>query len=59
MRTIELYKTCGMWVCKSKSFSKAMGTDVLPTPFFDTASEKMVVAKIRALNPGYEVIVRN
>ena len=39
------------------SVRELFGTDVLPTPFTEFAEANVVVARIRSLNPDFDVFV--
>ena len=60
-KTIDLYKLGGLWVAEhfDNGETKAlMGTNILPTPYFDEMPGSEVLKLIGDLNPDYIVVLR-
>ncbi len=54
---ITLVREGGYWIARSERFRDAFDTDMLPTPYRDTAGAAWVLSTIRELNPGVTVTV--
>jgi len=57
---IKLYRTADGWVCRfmgphAGRVRRLFGSDTIPSAFTADARAGRVLAKIRELNPGYEV----
>ena len=56
---IELYKMNGIWVTRhdDPEIVELFGTNVLPTPFFDSMEGSEVLREITELNPDKTVVL--
>lgn len=58
MYKITLFKQNGSWMARSTNprVKELFGTDTIPTAFTDAAPHAEVIARIRELNPSYQVV---
>lgn len=51
---ITLFRLNGQWLAKhsDKQVKELFGTDILPTPYFDTLPAEVVLREVAARNPS-------